>query len=936
MTVLVRRTFLLLPALLGALPAAALQRVYVANIGAGTVAIVDAERRTLLGEIAVGAEPDGIAASPDGATIYVANFADDSVSIIDTATETVLDTVAVGDGPVGLAVSPSGAEVWVTLKLANAVVVLDTATRAVAQVIPLREEGGPNAIAFTPDGARALVTRSFGASVSVIDTASRGGITRVEVGDAPNRIVVSPDGRRAYVTMVRGAFDPETYGTTQLAVIDLATLTVVERRELREPPTALALSPDGRTLYVAEGSGIGRFAADSLTRLGHVATGARLNGLVALADPPAVLGGITALDLVLVLSPAFGLDRPGDSGATVPVAREPYALVALPAGPAERLVAAFDDPPFGFKLDPADRHDVRITVDATDGAATTWTLVLRRADGREPDRTLAAGAGPLHGATVADLDGAALAAGASWELVLTVTTDGDRAERRLPFLVPDRQYALVPLTGSLAEGAPHFEMDGSGERFLRISDSGFSIFDATRGVTDPLHLVRLQLTDTERVRLSRDGRRAGVLSYGLSGTYDLATGHASLFPYRPFIMDLDAAGRWLVGFRTGDPRERYQLFDTFAGTRTYLSDPPGPAPEARCDIGEAQQARISADGSRVTFVTGLDLGLGYAAGCRVVAYEQPTQTLRVVTALGARGVEGPTLDDAGAQMGLVLRDAPDAGSRRASLIDVDGGAVTDLLGDDPAQAFDAVVSGDGRSVIVSSCADLDPTVGNADANEELFRLDLASGRFTQITDTRGGAVGCERAGGKAYAPMVSTDASVVAFTPPPASSAGAYRSDRNGFLFGPVRAVPVVAGNTPPKLEIEGATTYLIGEYVRIAYRSGDRDGDAPALFGQLEDRPLPAGAYFYSDRNDPQGAFAWYYPGPDDVGEYHLRLGAFDGRGGEKVATLTLSICRRYVDRTDRDTVISAIFDHPAAACGDADANGDGAVGAADLSAVP
>ena len=52
--------------------------------------------------------------------------------------------------------------------------------------------------------------------------------------------------------------------------------------------------------------------------------------------------------------------------------------------------------------------------------------------------------------------------------------------------------------------------------------------------------------------------------------------------------------------------------------------------------------------------------------------------------------------------------------------------------------FDSVVTQDGRGVVVSSEADLDPRIGNADHNMELFYYNVANQQVTQISDTTGG------------------------------------------------------------------------------------------------------------------------------------------------------------------------------------------------------
>ncbi len=914
--------------LLSAAPAAALRRVYVANLRADSVAVVDADRRTVLGEIAVGDEPDGVAVSPDGAVVYVANFADDSVSVIDTASDTVVATIAVGDGPVGLAVSPDGGEVYVTHKLGGSVGVLDTGTRTLVASIGLDAGSGPDAVAFTPDGRTALVTRSFRDSVAVIDTRTRRVVSSVVVGDRPNRVVVDAGGGYAYLTLFGGVQNDDG-SVYRLIELELSSLTVTRRAITDREPMGLALSPDGRTLFVAEQDSVGRFAVASLSRVGTVPLSTLVGAVAVLDAPDVLLATLPWRDGLRFLPAGFGFD-PVQGGTTLAMPFGAYALAALPARDPEPLVAAIHEPAFGVKLDPSAQLAVRVTAAAGSAPLGAWSLVLRRRDGREPDRPLAGGDTPVREAVVATVAGADLAAGAAWTLLLTVTSpDGPVTTRERQFFVPDRRYAAVPFSGSRIEYEARVEMSADGQRFVRPNSGGVRVTDAVTGVSEYV-MSRLTLTDLDRARLSRNGRRLGVLAGGVAGSFDLETGFFALAPYRPYFMDLDAEGRWLAGYRTNDRDERYQLFDLATGERRMLSAQDGD--EASCANEEAQFARINADGTRLAFVTGLELGLGPATGCRLIAYDRLADTFAVVAELGDRASDAPSLDDAGAQFAAVLGPSGSAaGPRRATLFYLDSGATRELLPDVAADAYDAVLSGDGTAVLVSSCADLDPTVGNADGNHELFRLDLTSGALNQVTDTRGGAADCTSGGGEPYAPLPSTDGHIASIGGRDGSQYGPQRSERNGFAFGAVRTVPVVAGNTPPKLEVEGATAIAPGEYFSLLARAGDRDGEIPVLFAQVGGLGLREGASFTLDRNDPQARFVWR-PTVDDAGEHLLRVGAFDARGGETVREVMLAVCRFRVDAADRRTIAEALFAQLPAGCGDADRNADGVLSAADL----
>ncbi|WP_418282833.1 YncE family protein [Halorubrum sp. DTA98] len=74
------------------------------------VAVIDPETLTLVGRVAVGAEPHELAASPDGDRLYVGSRRDGTVDVVDVAARERVDAVDVGpDARVqGVALSPDG------------------------------------------------------------------------------------------------------------------------------------------------------------------------------------------------------------------------------------------------------------------------------------------------------------------------------------------------------------------------------------------------------------------------------------------------------------------------------------------------------------------------------------------------------------------------------------------------------------------------------------------------------------------------------------------------------------------------------------------------------------------------------------------------------------------------------------------------------------
>jgi uncharacterized repeat protein (TIGR01451 family) len=77
----------------------------VANGPANTVAVVATATGTVTATIPVGANPQGIALTPDGSRAYVSDLGSDDLTVIDTASRAVTGTTAVGHHPLGLAIS---------------------------------------------------------------------------------------------------------------------------------------------------------------------------------------------------------------------------------------------------------------------------------------------------------------------------------------------------------------------------------------------------------------------------------------------------------------------------------------------------------------------------------------------------------------------------------------------------------------------------------------------------------------------------------------------------------------------------------------------------------------------------------------------------------------------------------------------------------------
>jgi YVTN family beta-propeller protein len=230
---------------------------YVAGgLGSNTLSVIDTATNTITSTMQFGSEPTEVAFSADGAYAYIANETPVTVSVVDTATTSVVATIQIPmatAGPMDVVVRPDGKRVYVTVDFGRTMAVIDTdplhiGYRTVIKSIPLDR---PNGVAVSGDGTSVYVShefsgQEFGNTVSVIDTATNSVVDTIVVGGIPGAMAVSPDGTRLYVANTRD---------DTVSVVDTATDGVVATIGVGGRPSGVAVSPDNSRVYVTLSSG---------------------------------------------------------------------------------------------------------------------------------------------------------------------------------------------------------------------------------------------------------------------------------------------------------------------------------------------------------------------------------------------------------------------------------------------------------------------------------------------------------------------------------------------------------------------------------------------------------------------------------------------------------------------------------------------------------
>jgi YVTN family beta-propeller protein len=221
--------------------------VYVANLGSGTVSVIDPTTNTVVATIPIGDKPIDVAVNPTNGLVYVANYDANTVSVIDPTTNTVVATIPVGAFPVGVAMNPTNGLVYV-ISLFSDVSVIDSSTNTVVTTISVGDN--PMDVAVNPTNGLVYVANSgfcidCVSTVSVIDSSTNTVIATMPFGSSVEAIAVNPTNGLVYVAS-------RVSGT--VSVIDPTTNTVVATIPIGDAPRGVAVNPTNGLVYVVSSS----------------------------------------------------------------------------------------------------------------------------------------------------------------------------------------------------------------------------------------------------------------------------------------------------------------------------------------------------------------------------------------------------------------------------------------------------------------------------------------------------------------------------------------------------------------------------------------------------------------------------------------------------------------------------------------------------------
>ena len=198
-----------------------------------TVTIIDPRTRKIVGTIPTGQEESHmLALSHDGHRGYTANVGPGTVSVLDMVGRKTLAVIPVAKTVQRISVSADDKLVFTSDQTKPQLAVIDTATNKVKTWVPLPGLG--YGTAATPDGRWLLVAVPATNQVAVVELGSMQVARRVDVANSPQEILIRPDGKVAYVSCAASG---------KVAAIDLTQWTVQKLIDAGKFADGLAWAP---------------------------------------------------------------------------------------------------------------------------------------------------------------------------------------------------------------------------------------------------------------------------------------------------------------------------------------------------------------------------------------------------------------------------------------------------------------------------------------------------------------------------------------------------------------------------------------------------------------------------------------------------------------------------------------------------------------------
>ena len=224
----------------------ALQRIYVPEVGAGDVEVIDPVQMKVVDRFRAGHDPQHVVPSWDLKSLWVTGSARGKIpgnlTEIDPTTAKPVRTLVMDDA-YNMYFTPDGRSAIVVAESRRSLEFRDPHTMALQAALPTPGCRGINHADFSPAGDYAIFTCEFGGAIAKIDMRRRQvlGVLKLAHGGMPQDVRSAPDGRLFYVANMM---------TDGVHLIDADAFKEVGFIATGVGAHGLYPSRDGRRLYV--------------------------------------------------------------------------------------------------------------------------------------------------------------------------------------------------------------------------------------------------------------------------------------------------------------------------------------------------------------------------------------------------------------------------------------------------------------------------------------------------------------------------------------------------------------------------------------------------------------------------------------------------------------------------------------------------------------
>jgi YVTN family beta-propeller protein len=217
----------------------------VLNKSENTMAIIDPVTLNVIARVSTGEAPHEVATSADGRLAFVANYGaskpGNTISVIALAERKEIKRIELCGLLRPHGITEAGGKIYFTVEGSRAVARLDIAAGRIDWIMGTGQ-AGTHMVVVTPDQKKVYTANINSNTVTAIEL-STSKLEQIALGKGPEGIAISPDGRQLWVAHRQDG---------GLSIIDTATDKVKETIKVGRSPIRVKFTPDGKRVLVSD------------------------------------------------------------------------------------------------------------------------------------------------------------------------------------------------------------------------------------------------------------------------------------------------------------------------------------------------------------------------------------------------------------------------------------------------------------------------------------------------------------------------------------------------------------------------------------------------------------------------------------------------------------------------------------------------------------